>query len=304
MFVRSCRSREGIQLRPLRWEVDNEFPPSLLRIFETNHPSWTIHLHSTPESADVLPSPVITSLAVQLSQNYIANDETALPNLQSVIQDSKNLKRLHLYINVYGCVRHQYSTDFSENGKTFPPLEELVLEWFEVTQSCGEYWLEAMDWSHLRALDFREGSFSTPFLSLLLPIADKLPALESIGLDLPFWAEDSGDDLDSPFALARQLFLTARPQSLLGVRVQGHYRSLLPEILNHHATSLKSLSLHETEVPDEDAQRSPLSLEELEEIGTRCTGLKALAFDVNISKEHIWVSVHLRSATPYSCCAS
>jgi len=170
------------------------------------------------------------------------------------------------------------------------------LEWFEVTQSCGEYWLKAMDWSHLRTLDFREGSFSTPLFSLLLPIADNLPALESIGLNLPFWTEndvrEQRDDLNSPLSLTRQLFSTARPQSLLDVRIQGPYRPLLPDILNHHATSLKRLSLHETETSSEDNQRIPLSLEELEEIGTKSTGLEALALDVNISKGHAWVSVH------------
>ena len=290
----------------LRWEVDKEFPPSLLRIFEANHPSWDLHLHSPFDSAKVLPSLTTASLTAGLNPSYISNEEAAIPNLQNVIQSSKNLKRLHLRVNVSGCVHHHYSTDFSENGQTFPPLEELVLEWFEVTRGCGEYWLKSMDWSHLRALDFREGSFSTPFFSLLLPITDKLPALESIGLNLPFWSEDSvreqRDDPNSPFSLTRQLFLTTRPQSLLDVRVQGHYWSLLPDILNHHATSLKALSLHETEIADEDSQRSPLSIEELEEIGTMCTGLEALALDVNISKEHTWVSVLLDSAVSYSYC--
>ena len=226
----------------------------------------------------------MTSFTAELSEGYISNDETAIANLQSIVQSSKNLKKLHLRVNVHGCVRYHYSTNFSENGETFPPLEELVLEHFEVTQSCGEYWLKAMDWSHLRALDLREGSFSTPFLSLLLPIADKLPTLESIGLKLP----------DSSLSLTRQLFLTARPQSLLDIRVHGHYKSLLPDVLNHHATSLKSLSLHERETANGDNQRVPLPLEELKDIGTRCIGLEALALDVNISKEHTWVSTHLR----------
>jgi len=281
-----------------RWEVDSELPPTLLRIFETNHPSWAIHLHSTPQSANVVPSPAVTSLTVGMSDNYIANDETALPNVQSLIQSSKNLKRLHLYVMVSGCIRYKYSTDFLENGEAFPPLEELVLERFGVSQSGGKYWLKAMDWSHLRVLDFREGSFSTPLLSLLLPIPDKLPALESIGLTLPFWTEDDvreqRGDPNSPFSHTRQLFITTRPQSLLDIRLQGYYRSLLPDILNNHAASLKRLSLHEKEVDSENDQRIPLSLEELEDIGTKSAGLEALAFDVNISKEHTWVSTHVR----------
>lgn len=233
-----------------------------------------------------------------LGQTYIVEDETALSNVQKAIQDSKNVKRLHLCVDVHGCTHRHYNTDFSENGETFPPLEELVLEWFQITQSCGEYWLKAMDWSRLRVLDFREGTLPSPFLSLLLPVAEKLPALESIGLDLPpSWTEDDvreqRDDPNSSFSLTRQLFSTARPQSLLDIRLQGHYRSLLPDILNHHAASLKSLSLHEKEVSSEDDQRIPLLLEELEEIGTKSPGLEALAFDVNISKEHTWVRMHL-----------
>jgi len=226
----------------------------------------------------------------------MSNDKAALSNLQSVIQSSKNLKKLHVCVDVHGCVRHNYGTDFSENGERFPPLEELALEWFQITQRCGEYWLKAMDWSRLRALDFREGSFSDSFLPLLLPITDKLPALESIGLNLPPWGEEDvreqRNDPNSPFSLTRQLFLTARPQSLVDVRVQGHYRPLLPDILDHHAASLKYLSLHETEVASEDNQRSPISVEELEEIGTKSTGLEALAFDVNISKRHTWVGTY------------
>lgn len=282
--------------RTLRWEVNKEFPPSLLRTFEANHPSWVVHLHIAPESTGVLSSPALSSLVVGFGQDHLHSDKTALSNLQSAIQSSKNLKKLHLQVDVEGCGRYNYSTDFLENGETFPPLEELVLEWFQITQSSGEYWLKTMDWSHLRVLDFREGSFSAPFLSLLLPVADKLPALENIGLNLPSWTKDSvreqRDDPNSPFSLTKQLFLTARPQSLLGVRIHGYYRSLLPDILTHHATSLKSLSLHETEIANGD-QRSPLSLEELEEIGTKSAGLEALAFDVNISKEHTWVSTYL-----------
>jgi len=239
----------------------------------------------------------MTSLAMGFGHHHLTDDKTALADLQSVVQNSKNLKRLHLYVDVQGCVRRHYSTDFSENGMTFPPLEELTFEWFEVNQSCGEYWLKAMDWSHLRALDFREGSFSTSLISLLLPIADNLPALESIGLHLPFWADDTireqKDDPNSQFSLTTRLFSTARPQSLTDIRVQGYYRSLLPDILNHHASSLKRLSLHETETASEDNQRVPLSLEELEEIGTKSTGLEALALDVNISKDHKWVSTRL-----------
>ena len=240
----------------------------------------------------------MTSLTMGFGQRHLTRGETALSNLQSAFQNSKNLKKLHLYVNVQGCVQYTHSTDFSENGETFPPLEELALEWFKVTQSGGEYWLKTMDWSHLRVLDFREGSFSTPFFSLLLPVADKLPALEGIGLNLPFWTEDNvreqRDDPNSAFALTRQLFLTARPQSLIDVRIHGFYRPLLPDILDRHASSLKRLSLHETETASEDNQRVPLSLEELEEIGIKSPGLEALAFDVNISNEHKWVSLYRR----------
>lgn len=280
-----------------RWDIDNEFPPSLLRIFEIHYPSWKIHLCNTSAHSGVLSSPTVTSLTVRLNQRYIANDKTALPNVQRAIQNSKNVKKLHLYVDVHGCSRYHYSTDFSENGETFPPLEELVLEWFKITKSCGEYWLKAMDWSRLRLLDFREGSFPTPFLSLLLPTADKLPALESVGLDLSFLTEDDvrdrRNDPNSSFSLMRRFFVTARPQSLLDVQLQGYYRSLLPDVINHHAASLKRLSLHEKEVSRDDEQRVPLSLEELEEIGTKSTGLEALALDMNISKEHTWVSMHL-----------
>ena len=281
-----------------RWEVDNEFPPLLLQIFETNYPSWNIHLRSNPGSFGVLSSPAVTSLTVWFGQSYIARDKTALSKVQRAIQGSGNLKKLHLCVGVGGCSQFHYSTDFLENGETFPPLEELVLEWFCVTQSCGEYWLKAMDWSHLRVLDFREESFSSPFFSLLLPTADTLPALENIGLHLPPWTEDDvrnqRDDPSSSLSLTKRLFSTARPRSLLDVRLEGHYQPLLPDIIEHHATSLKGLSLHEREVSREDNQRTPLSLEELEEIGSKSPGLEALALDMNISKEHTWVSIQYR----------
>jgi len=75
---------------------------------------------------------------------------------------------------------------------------------------------------------------------------------------------------------------------LISIRLQGYYRSLLPDILNCQAASLKSLSLHDQEVSRKDCQRIPLSLEELEEIGTKSPGLEMLALDVNISEEHTW----------------
>ncbi|KAF9793350.1 hypothetical protein BJ322DRAFT_121440 [Thelephora terrestris] len=276
----------------LNWNVESEPPPSLLLIFETNYPSWSIHLKCIPRSPGIFSSPAVTSLTVKLGQNNIALDEKALPNVQSTIQNLKNLKRLRLSVGVSGCIQYNYSTDFADNGGTFPPLEELVLEWFSVTQRCGEYWMNAMDWSHLRVLDFREGSLSIPFLSLLLPIADKLPALESIGMSLPFWMKEDlrkqDDDANSSFSLIRQLFSTARPQSLRDVRIWGCSRLFLPDIINHHGASLKGLSLHEGEVPSEDSQRTPLSVEDLTEIGAYFKGLEVLALDVNISKEHAW----------------
>ena len=238
----------------------------------------------------------MTSLTAKFYQGELARDETALPNIQSTIQNSKNLKRLHLCVGVSGCVQYSYSTEFSENGGTFPPLEELVLEWFWINQRCGEYWMKAMDWSHLRVLDFREGSLSTAFLSLLLPTADKLPALESLRITLPFFREEElrkqKDDPSSPFSLIRQLFSTARPRSLRDVRIWGYIKLFLPDIINHHGESLKSLSLHEEEMLSEDNQRIPLSVGDLMEIGTTSKGLEALALDVNISKEHAWVYVY------------
>ena len=230
-----------------------------------------------------------------MNQSYIADGGIALPNVQRAIQDLKNIKKLHISVDVHGCSRSHYSTDFSENGETFPPLEELVLEWFSITQSCGEYWMKAMDWSHLRVLDFREGSFSSQLLSLLLPVKDKLPALESIGMHLPLSltkdnVQEQRGDPNSILSVSSQFFSTARP--LLSIRLQGYYRSLLPDILNCHAASLKSLSLHDQESSRKDCQRSPLSLGELEEIGTKSPGLEMLALDMNISKEHTWVSMH------------
>lgn len=264
-------------------------------MFETNYPSWSIHFRSIPPLAGVPSSPAVTSLTVALYRERLAKDEAYLPNVQGAIQNLKNLKKLHLYIHVGGCVRYSYTNDFSENGGAFPPLEELALEWFWVTQSCGEYWMKAMNWSHLRVLDFREGSLSIPFLSLLLPVADKLPALEGIGLNLPYWTEENlqeqKNDTNSAFSLIRRLFLTTRPQSLRDVRIHGYHRPLLPDVINNHSTSLKSLSLHEEEMPREDTQRVPLSSEELVEIGTKSKGLEGLALDMNISKEHAWVRV-------------
>ena len=264
-------------------------------MFEANYPSWSIHLISFPGSSAIFSSPAVTSLTVKFTQGYLARDKTVLPNVQSAIQNSKNLKKLHLCVGVSGCIQYSYSTEFLENGGTFPPLEELVLEWFSINQRCGEYWMGAMDWSRLRVLDFREGSLSTAFLSLLLPTADRLPALESIGMTLPYLREGDlrkqKDDPNSSFSLIRRLFSTARPQSLRDVRIWEHGRLLLPDIIDHHGSSLKSLSLHDEEDSDSDEQRTPLPVEDLMEIGTKFKGLEALSLDVNISEEHTWVSI-------------
>jgi len=152
--------------------------------------------------------------------------------------------------------------------------------------------MKAMDWSHLRVLDFREGSLSTAFLSLLLPTADKLPALESIGMTLPYLREDDlrkqKDDPNSTFSLIKRLFSTGLPGSLCDVRIWGYSQQFLPDIIDSRGASLKSLSLHDEEVPSEYNQRTPLSAGDLTEIGTKFNGLEALALDVNISEEHTW----------------
>ena len=260
--------------------------------------------HKLPESSAIFSSPAVTSLSVILDRRHLSEDETALPNVQSAIQSSKSLKKLHLYIDVFGCVQYLHSTEFSENGETFPPLEELVLEWFWISQRCGEYWTKAMDWSHLRVLDFREGSLSTAFLLLLLPIADKLPALESIGTTLPCLREEDlqkqKGDPNSSFSLIRRLLSTTLPGSLRDVRIWGYSRQFLRDVIDNHGTSLKSLSLHDEESSSEDDQRTPLSVGDLKEIGTKTKGLEVLALDVNISEEHVWVGIRYFSGISHT----
>lgn len=268
-----------------RWGHSRSVHPPLLKSLEKHFPD--LHLDVRVDFGDprsLRSSSLLRSLYLGIAPNTLATvkESAVLTHIQTQIMNSKNLTKLTIKLGGMGCVLYVVDPKFSKpKGKRFPPLEELTLEAFPLSTANIDYWMMAMDWSHLRDLELRETRNLAYFLDATFTSAGGLPGLETIRIALPhpYPSDTRADGMATENALLR--FLSApRASGLSTVDMQGEYRPYLQTVLEEQGMTLRTLRLHSLERAD-DPQREMLSIPELCAIGLRAPNLEKIAIDIN-----------------------
>lgn len=191
----------------------------------------------------------------------LAADNELFPRIQRGIQESPNLRKLDLRVSREGCIVYNYNTEFSSSGWTlgsvfssdkpanFPPLEELKLRGLQLSSQSVDYWIESMDWSHMRVLDLGDESTSTALLDRLTPASEHVPSVETLKITLPW-------NMEEPYNETLHRFISSSPKDrVLEIEVNGAYQQFIDNILNSTGSNLKRLTLHEPEKAMENSGR-------------------------------------------------
>ncbi|KAK4233683.1 hypothetical protein C8A03DRAFT_19280 [Achaetomium macrosporum] len=211
--------------------------------------------------------------------------------LKQLLLSSPRLRALALDIAHprEGCRAYGYERDYCgfglTNGEALPPLEELDVigyPWGQQPSSPGwginclgypeptgtemEYWARNLDWSHLRCMRLHDDA-----VPLAAHLAPQLTALED--LELRFYYS-----LGNPVWSVGNIWLTAvtaffntlpsftlRSISLPGLPTNG------PSTITAHASTLHSLSIHQTPLTDSTLTLFRDSLPHLKNLTIVCT---------------------------------
>lgn len=162
----------------------------------------------------------------------------------------------------------------SDTKTTFPPLEELSLSGYQMSQDESDHWRKKLQWSSLKSLTLGPRNMLA-FLTQSTGCAQSLKALE-----VKRWSdEDTKSDCPPLHG-----FLMAFT-SLENLVVKGYHIPL--EAVGNHP-GLKHLCLHSFEIVDNNASSADLrptyGAEQLVELDERCPHLESLELDSN-SKE-------------------
>ncbi|KAI0454703.1 hypothetical protein F5B21DRAFT_231651 [Xylaria acuta] len=170
-----------------------------------------------------------------------------------------------------GCVRriprfemvHSFRFSGDEN---FPPLEDLSLSGYRLSDDEQEHWQKKLQWSKLRSLTLGP-RYTASFLKLAAGYAKSLRDLK-----VQVYT-DADRKTDCP---PLEHFLRTFT-SLESLTVKGYYLPVGP-IGNH--PGLKHLCLHSFEPVREDDLRPTLGVEQLQELDESCAYLEALELDL------------------------
>jgi hypothetical protein len=201
--------------------------------------------------------------------------------IQKLLFACPNLKSFSLDIigGYGGCVRRMprfervYSFRFS-GDETFPPLEELSLSGYRLSEAEWEHWQKRLQWSKLRSLTLGP-RYMAGFLKLAAGYAKSLRNLEVQVYD------DADQKTDCP---PLEHFLRTFT-SLESLTVKGYHLPIGP-ITNH--PGLRHLCLHSFEPVSGEIMRPTFGVEQLQELDKSCAHLETLELDLYRDGE--WVS--------------
>jgi len=275
-------SQPEVLISRVRWSSTLAVHPPLLTSLEEYFPNLKLHLEMQWSDPSTLQSsPLIHSLHVYFEPHKLNTVKTSplLTHVQTQIMESPNLAELTVKIGSLGCVIYDVDPKFARlKGKRFPPLERLTLEAFPLTIENVDYWMENMDWSQMGDLDFRAINDPTYFFNESMKLADGLPRLEALRMELPWFRETRNhQEFEDTF---RRFLGVPRDTGLSEIALEGDYQSYLQTILDGHGTTLKKLRLHDPERPQEP-QREMLSEPGLSDLGRRAPNLEEISIDIN-----------------------
>ena len=267
--------------------------PPLLTSLEERFPNLELNVDMPwGNPATLRSSLLIHSLHVYFEPHKLDTTKTSplLTHVQKQIMDSPNLVELSMRVGSLGCVIYDVDPKFARlRGKRFPPLEKLTLEAFPLTVKNVDYWMANMDWSQMGNLDLRAIDEPTYFLNKSMKLADGLPQLEALRIELP-WFYKAKDAREFEDAFSRFLD-TPRDTGLSEIALKGDYQRYLEAILDRHGATLKSLLLHSPERPY-GPQRETLSELELSDLGRRAPNLESISVDINHTLNGTLVSIY------------
>ena len=278
----SRRLQSEVLTRVVRWSSSRFVYRPLLTSLEDRFPNLELDVDMPwGDPAPLQSSPLIRSLHVHFEPHKLDTTKTSplLTHVQTQIMDSPNLIELSMKIGSLGCVIYDVDPKFAQlRGKRFPPLEKLTLEAFPLTVKNVDYWMKNMDWSQMGDLDLRASDKPTYFLNESTKLADGLPQLKTLRIELP-WFDEAKDAREFEGTFRR--FLDApRDTGLTEIALEGDYQPYLEGILDGHGATLKALLLHNPERPFEP-QREMLSELDLSDISRRAPNLERISVDIN-----------------------
>ncbi|KAI1755774.1 hypothetical protein F4782DRAFT_486940 [Xylaria castorea] len=150
--------------------------------------------------------------------------------------------------------------------ETFPPLEELLLSGYRLSEDEWEHWRKRFQWSKLRSLTLGP-RYTARFLKLAAGYAKSLR-----DLDVQVYTDADQKTTCPPLEYFLKTFT-----SLESLTVKGYHLPLEP-ITNH--TGLKHLCLHSFEPVRGDTLRPTLNVEQLQELDRSCAHLETLELDL------------------------
>ncbi|KAI0858484.1 hypothetical protein F4860DRAFT_486365 [Xylaria cubensis] len=216
------------------------------------------------------------------SQGRVPNKDVL--GVQALLFACPNLKSFSFtpLLDYGGCVPRSpeagtvFSFQFSSDGKPFPPLEDLSLNGYQLSQNEGGHWAEKLQWSKLRSLSLGPQN-TTAFLQLASNHATFLR-----DLTVRVYPDDAhGQPLLEEFLI--------KNTSLESLTVKGHYVS--SRVIGFH-TGLRHLCLHSFE-PVEKSQKRPVFCPvQLQELNTSCPYLETLEIDLH--RDGTWPEPELK----------
>jgi len=285
-----------------RWTSTLAMYPSLLTSLEELFPNLKldVELHWSGPST-FRSSLLLHSLHVSFDPSKLDTVKTSplLTHVQTQIMDSPNLVELSMEIGSQGCLMYDVDPKFARlKGRRFPPLEKLTLEAFPLAVENVDYWMENMDWSQMRSLDFRAIDKPTYFFNKSMRLVGGLPRLEVLRMELPWF--DNTRDLQEFEDTFRRFLGVHLDAGLLEIALEGDYWPYLQAILDRHGTTLKKLRLHDPE-RSYGPQRGMLSEPELSDLGRRAPNLEKFSIDINYTLNGSLVGPFSRSPTVVGC---
>lgn len=271
-----------VLIRRVRWSSTLTIHPPLLTSLEQHFPNLKLDLKlhcSGP--ATLRSSPLLHSLRVSFDPSKLDTVKTSplLTHVQTQIMDSPNLAELSIEIGSRGCLVYGVDPKFALlKGRRFPPLEKLTLEAFPLAVENVDYWMENMDWSQMRSLDFRAIDEPTCFFNKSMRLVGGLPRLKALRMELPWF--DNTRDLQEFEDTFRRFLGVHRDAGLSEIALEGDYWPYLQTILDIHGATLKKLRLHDPE-RSYGPQREMLSELELSDLGRRAPNLEKISIDIN-----------------------
>jgi len=280
-WVSRCLQSEPLT-RTVRWSSSRLVYPPLLTSLEERFPDLELNVELPwGNPSPVRSSPLTHSLHVHFGPHQLDTTKTSplLTHVQRQIMDSPNLVELSMRVGSMGCVIYNVDPKFARlRGKRFPPLEKLTLEAFPLSVKNVDYWMKNMDWSQMGNLDLRAIDEPTYFLNESLKLADGLPQLKTLRIELPWF--DKAKDTQEFKDTFRRFLGAPRDTGLSEIALKGDYQPYLQGILDKHGATLKTLLLHDPERPFEP-QRTTLSELDLNDIGRRAPNLEGISVDIN-----------------------